>query len=83
MYNGTMVGDSAPAHVRAPFPYLVSGRKDCAEIVYIGRVHQLCVLYKSWMEYQYLYVPNLGVHRNILLKYGVLFDHLTLSLTPL
>ena len=44
-------------------------------------IHQLCVLYDSWMRYQYMHVPNLGVHGSILLKYVVLFDPLTMSLT--
>ena len=33
--------------------------------------------------YQYLHVPNLGGHGNILLNYGVLFDSLTMSLAQL
>ena len=35
------------------------------------------------MGYQYLHVPNLWVHGSILLKYGVLFDPFTMSLTQL
>ena len=38
---------------------------------------------KPCMVYQYLHVPSLGFHGSILLKYGLLFDPLTMSLTHL
>ena len=80
----TPTEDGVHLHVRAPFPYLGSRWKDCVEICHVGRdIHQFCVLYKSWMGYQYLHVPDLGVHGSILLKYGVLFDPLTMNLTQL
>ena len=65
------------AHVRAPFPYVGSVWKDCAEICCVGRdIPALCVLRQSWVGYQYLHGPNVKIHGSILPEYGVLLDPL-------
>ena len=71
-------------HVRTCMSlFRISGTAgNCVEICYLGRGAH-CVVYKSWMGYQYLHVRNAGVHGSILLKYSVLFGPLTMRLTQL
>ena len=84
VYTNQWWGASARAHVRAPFPYLRNSWTHCAELCYMDRrTPSQCVLYKSCMGYRHLYARNRGVQGSILLKYGVLFDPLTMSLTAM
>ena len=69
-------------HVRTCVPlFLISGAVGKIVMNFVMLVERFtsyeCYKSHGWDRYQYMRVPNLGVHGSILLKYGV-FDHLSL-----